>query len=215
MVLDGLMAAVITVWAVFGYRRGFVRQIFTLAGILLVIFVSAPMAEMLENILTKEFDMYFDGRYMRSILLSVSGAVLYLLSYVVGRFLHETLVKGISVAEKTNHILGMVLAVVQALLVIYFVLCIGSIYQTKIQEYAPVIYQAMNDSKGYQVADNNNLLENYTFFQRDIEKKASEEPQNPEKNEKSIDASEQDKTASPQPETSRVRTRTLVRKAAE
>lgn len=167
MILDIILAIIIFVWAVFGYRRGFVRQLFTLAGILLVVFVSAPMADMLEKILTRELDVHMDGRYMRGFLLSASGAVLYLLSHIAGRFMHDTLVKGISLAEKTNHVLGMTLALVQAGLVIYFILCIGSVYQNKVQEYAPNIYQNMTSSIGYTIADNANLLENYTFFQKD------------------------------------------------
>lgn len=165
MVLDIILIAVLFVWAVFGYRKGFIRQIFALAGIILTILGAGALADLLELILTKDVGLII-GHHMRGFLLAASAACIYITCYAIGRFLHNTLVKGIELAEKTNHILGMVLGIVQAALVIYFVLCVGHVIENRIQDHSTGIHQFMTQSRAYQVVSHNNVIENFDFFAR-------------------------------------------------
>ena len=165
MALDIVSLAVLFVWAVFGYRKGFIKQIFTLAGIILTILGAGALADLLELILTKDLGLII-GHNVRFFLISASAACIYIFCYALGRFLHNTLVKGIPIAEKTNHILGAVLGILQAALVIYFVLCIGNIIEKRIEEYSPGIHQFLTQSQAYQICSQNNLIENFDFFSR-------------------------------------------------
>ena len=164
MVLDIICIATVFVWAVFGFRKGFVRQAFALAGVAGVVFLSVPMAEIIQDILSKDMGMVIASRVMRGFLLVVCGTVIYLFCYIVGRFVHNTLIKGISVAETTNHILGTSLGVIESTLGLYFILCLMSMVQDRIKEYAPSVHETMEASKCYALAAKNNFVENSGFF---------------------------------------------------
>ena len=101
MALDIISLAVLFVWAVFGYRKGFIKQIFTLAGIILTILGAGALADLLELILTKDLGLII-GHNVRFFLISASAACIYIFCYALGRFLHNTLVKGIPIAEETR-----------------------------------------------------------------------------------------------------------------
>ena len=165
MVLDIILAVILFVWAVFGYRKGFIKQIFTLAGIILTILGAGACADLLELILTKDFGIIV-GHYSRGFLLVASAAFIYIVCYVIGRFMHNTLVKGIPLAEKTNHILGAILGIIQATLAIYFALCVGSVIDKEIEDHSPGLHQFLNESSSYQIVSHNNLIENFDFFAR-------------------------------------------------
>ena len=167
MVLDIISAAIIFVWAVFGYRKGFIKQAFTLAGILLAMFFSAPLAGIIEHILHDEFNISLTGRHLQAMLLTATAAVIYIVSFFLGHFLHNTLVKGINLAEKTNHILGAVLSITEAAIAIYFIFGVTAAYQNKVEKYAPESHSILDESTVFTVVKNNNLMLKYNFFKRD------------------------------------------------
>ncbi len=184
MIIDIILLIIILVWAIFGYRKGFIKQLFTLAGVVLIIFFAAPIADIAQNVLAKEFDLILTGAYVKGGLLAASSALLYILAHVTGKFLHNTLVKGIPVAESTNHVLGATLGITEAVLVIFFVLSLISIGQNKINEYAPEVQSVISQSKAFQICDKNNLLRNYDFFKSDEPSKSSPaQPAAPEQSE--------------------------------
>ena len=111
--------------------------------------------------------------------------------FLLGRFLHNTLIKGIPIAEKTNHILGAVLGILQATLAIYFILCVGNVIEQRIQDHSPGIHQFMTQSQVYQVFSKNNLIENFDFFSR--WKEASKGKSIPENN-KVLDEKHEDES---------------------
>ena len=180
MILDIILAIVVLVWAVYGYRKGFVRQIFVLAGIIAIVFAAAPMADIVQNILSKEFDLQLTGRYVRSFLLAGCSAILYILMYIIGRFLQATLIKGIPVAEKTNHILGTVLSILASALAIYFILALCAIGNEKIKEYAPAVHNFISSSKCYQITESHNPIQNFDFFKDIKHHEPSQNTPNPE-----------------------------------
>lgn len=166
MILDIILAAIVFIWSIYGYRKGFIKQIFVLAGIVAISLGAAPMADLIEEILSKECSIMLTGRYVRGLLLAGCSALLYIIAFIVGRFLHATLVKGIPLAEKTNHVLGMVLSILASALAIFFILCIFSIGKEKINEYAPSAYHFIEESKCYQIADANNPVQHFDFFSK-------------------------------------------------
>ena len=166
MIIDIIIAAAVLVMAVFGYRKGFLKQAFTLVGILLVTFASAPIAGIIEHILADEFDMVLTGKHLQLMLLSATAAIIYIICFCLGLFLHDTLVKGIEVAEKTNHILGTVLSILETMFAVYFILGTTAAYQDKIEKYTPQFNQVLNESVVFPIVKNNNLLMKYSFFNR-------------------------------------------------
>ena len=166
MIIDIIIAAAILIMAVFGYRKGFLKQAFTLVGILLVTFASAPIAGIIEHILADEFNIVLAGKHLQLMLLSATAAIIYIICFCLGLFLHDTLVKGIEVAEKTNHILGTILSILETIFAVYFILGTTAAYQDKIEKYAPQCNQVLNESVVFPIVKNNNLLMKYSFFNR-------------------------------------------------
>ena len=175
MVLDIICIATVFVWAVFGYRKGFVKQAFALLGVVGVAFLSVPLAEVIETILSKDMAMMITSRFLKGALLAGCGAVIYIFCYVVGRFVHNTLVNGISVAESTNHVLGSTLGVIESSLGLFFFLSLVSMVQDRVKEYAPAAYEFFDESKCYHIAQENNLLKNSEFFTK-YRQKSEEAP---------------------------------------
>ena len=167
MIIDIISAAILFVWAVFGYRKGFIKQVFTLAGILLAMFFSAPLSDIIEHILNDEFNIVLTGKHLQAMLLAATASIIYVICFFLGHFLHDTLVKGIHLAEKTNHIFGMVLAIIEASIAIYFILGITAAYQDKVEKYAPSLNNVLTQSHVYSLVKDNNLMIKYSFFNRD------------------------------------------------
>lgn len=166
MIVDVICLATLFVFAVFGYRKGFVKQIFALAGVAGVAFFSVPLAEIFEAILQKDMGFLLTGRFVRGGLLAASASLIYLFCHLVGRFLHDTLVKGIGFAESTNHILGTVLALIESAIALYFILCLTDTVQDRVKEYAPEVYNAVSQSTAFHIAQENNGLQNSAFFSK-------------------------------------------------
>ena len=180
MIIDIIIAVIVIVWAIYGYRKGFVRQLFTLAGILAVTFFSLPIAEIAEHILADEYNIFLPSRHMELILISTTAAAIYIIVFLIGRFFHETLVKGIKPAEKTDHILGMVLSIIESSLAVYFILCLAANYQDKVQKYAPKVNNVMCESICYTGVKDYNLLSQYHLFKRNSNNQPdSNQPQDP------------------------------------
>lgn len=164
MILDIILTVIIFVWAVFGYRKGFIRQIFVFVGILAVAFGSAPLADIAERIICEEFDIVLTGRYIKMLLLAGCAATIFIVTTLVGRFLHETLVQGIPMAEKTNHVFGAVIGIVSSFITIVFVLSVCAVGHSKIEHYAPGVGQFLSQSPSYQIVLNNNPVLVFDFF---------------------------------------------------
>ena len=164
MILDIVLAAIIFVWAVFGYRKGFIRQIFVFIGILAVAFGSVPLADIAEKIISEEFEIVLTGRYVKMFLLAGCAATIFILTTLVGRFLQETLVQGIPMAEKTNHILGAVIGIKSSFIIVVFILSVCAVGHTKIEHYAPGFGQFLSKSTSYQIVLKNNPVLFFDFF---------------------------------------------------
>ena len=166
MYLDILILFIIFVWAVFGYRKGFIKRLLTLIGMILAIFFSAPAAAIIEDVCANEFHFILAPGNFKGLLLAATAAAIYLLCLGIGHFLHATLVKGIRLAEKTNHILGCVLSIVEATAAIYFILCLTATYLDKVEHYVPASHDVLASSVAFSTAKNNNILPHYNFIQR-------------------------------------------------
>ena len=177
MVLDGVLLAIVVVFGIYGYRKGFVSQAVGLAGLVVVVLFGAPLADIVERVLANEFSIVLPGRHFRLLLVSCVCAVLYLLCSLVGHFLHQTLVRGIKLAEKTNHVVGAALGIVESLVGIYFVLGLASIGEGKIREYAPEVADVLVSSVTYRAVCENNVVDEFGIFLKDrgavLEKKSS------------------------------------------
>ena len=167
MVIDIIVAAIVFVWAVFGYRKGFIRQAFALAGVVLMSLFAAPVANILSALINNELGVPLNSYYAKIGLLAASSCLIYLICIGIGRFLHDTLVKGIKMAEKTNHVLGMILGILESTVAIYFVLCILLIHIDRIGSYAPGFAQKITESHCGNVVANNNLVEQFELFSGD------------------------------------------------
>ncbi len=164
MILDIILVAIIFIWAVFGYRKGFIRQIFVFVGILAVAFGSVPLADIAEKIISEEFEIVLTGRYVKMFLLAGCAAIIFIITTLVGRFLQETLVQGIPMAEKTNHILGAVIGIISSFIVVVFILSVCAVGHTKIEHYAPGFGQFLSKSTSYQIVLKNNPVLVFDFF---------------------------------------------------
>ncbi|MBR4986137.1 MAG: CvpA family protein [Proteobacteria bacterium] len=165
MVLDIILVAVLIVWAVFGYRKGFIKQIFVLAGIVAVVFLAPPLSEIAQKVLQNEFGIVVAGRFLHGLLFAACSSLIYIVSYTIGYFLHDTLVKGIPVAERTNHVLGGTLGVLEAMTASYLILGVFAVGSAKIEEYAPAVYEGISESAAYRAVAGNNIFEHFDYFQ--------------------------------------------------
>ena len=213
MVIDIIVAAIVFVWAVFGYRKGFIRQAFALAGVILMMFFAAPLANILSALINNEFGIPLNSYHAKIGLLAASSCLIYLICIGIGKFLHDTLVKGISMAEKTNHVLGMILGILESTVAIYFVLCILLIHIDRIGSYAPAFAQTVSESHCGKVVANNNLVEQFELFSgnekleiniKPVERPGimdksdkTESPEEPAVDQKPKDSPEQDNIESP------------------
>jgi len=161
MFVDGFILFTLLVLGVYGYRKGFTRQIFALLGIVSVYVFAMPLAAILEKILKNETSIQLPEAYAHVILLSTSAAILYIACFCMGAFLRSTLVQGIRPAEKTDCIFGASLGIVQSALVIFFILCLLNLLSEKVERYAPEAYQVLNQSHAYKMANALNFLEQY------------------------------------------------------
>ena len=164
MILDIILIAALIVWAVFGYRKGFVKQIFVLAGIVAVVFLGPPVSDIAQKVLQNEFGIVVAGRILHGLLFAGCSSLIYIIFYTIGYFLHDTLVKGIPVAERTNHILGATLGVLEAIFASYLILGVMAVGSAKIKEYAPTFHAGVEQSVAYQVVARNNLYEHFDYF---------------------------------------------------
>lgn len=167
MWIDVAAAAVVFVWAVFGYRKGFIRQLIGLLAIVCVVLFASPAADIAARVLADEADIAVPGARMRVLLVSACGAVIFVALSLTGMFLHRTLVKGIKPAEKTDRVLGMSLAVVQAVIAVYAVLCLCALGREKIDKYIPEFGAILDASMSYPSAASFNAFENSPFLRRE------------------------------------------------
>lgn len=161
MILDVILIAILIVWTIAGYRKGFVRQIFSLAGLVLMLFFSRPMAELVADILKHEADIDLLGLHFHAMLVALSASCIYICFYLLGVTLHKTLVKGIKLAEKSDHVLGASLGFIQAFIVCYFSLCLIDGLETKIERYAPNVAQRFSTSKCLKYMEGKNYLASF------------------------------------------------------
>lgn len=165
MILDIILAAALFVWAVFGYRKGFIKQIFVLAGIIAVIFLGPPLSDIVLRVLQNEYGIVVAGRILHGLLFAGCSSLIYIVCYTIGYFLHDTLVKGIPLAERTNHILGATLGILESVVASYLILGVFSVGASKIEEYAPAVHSGIEQSVAYQVVSGNNIFEHFDYFQ--------------------------------------------------
>lgn len=173
MHVDLVLLVIVLVMAVSGYRRGFLRQVFQLAGVVCVAVFSLPLCEIVEKILLNEYGIALPGHRLRMLLMVSCGSVIYILCHAIGRFLHKTLVKGIDFAEKTNRILGAVAGMLSSVVILYFILGIIASGFAKVTEYAPKFADLMNQSVAFQTVSRNNIVEQFDYTQLVIKTKPS------------------------------------------
>lgn len=171
MLVDGILLAVTFVMAVYGYRKGFVHQCFMLIGVAMMMFFSAPLAGIVENILKNEYQIYLPTQHLRSLLAMGCGGFIFVMVSFVGNFLYKTLVKGIKPIESTNRILGAVLGLFSALLALYFILGVVATASDKLAAYAPDVSAAFERSVAYQSVERNNIVPQFEFFSRALKKR--------------------------------------------
>lgn len=169
MILDIILVAVLFVWAVFGYRKGFIKQIFVLAGIIAVIFLGPPLSDIVQKVLQNEYGIVVAGRILHGLLFAGCSSLIYIVFYTIGYFLHDTLVKGIPLAERTNHILGATLGIFESVVASYLILGVFAVGASKIEEYAPAVHSGIKQSVAYQVVSGNNIFEHFDYFQPILE----------------------------------------------
>ena len=181
MIIDIILASIIFVWAVIGYRKGFIHRAFALIGVIFVAAFSAPLANILNAIITIEFNIPLNEHYAKTALLAASACIIYIACYFLGRFLYNNLVKGIKLAEKTNKILGTILGIL--------VICI---HINKVETYIPPLAREIHQSYAGTFVSQNNFVELFELFSPN---KKSEIPQNtdPQASESQKDEPEQTK----------------------
>lgn len=163
MILDVILIAILLVWTIAGYRKGFVRQIFSLAGLVLMLFFARPLAEITAEILKNEADVDLLGLQFHAMLVAICASSIYICFYLLGLILHKTLIKGIKIAEKLDHVLGASLGFIQAFIVCYFALCLIDALESKIERYAPSVALKFSTSKSLKYMEGRNYLA--SFFQ--------------------------------------------------
>ena len=154
MAIDIAALVIVFVWAVFGYRKGFARQLFGLLAIVCVVLFSTPMAQIAEHVLADEADITMPGARMRVVLTSTCAAFIFIAVSLVGVFLRHTLIKGIKPAEKTDHVLGMTLGIIESAIGIYVIMC---------DKYIPEAGIYLDQSAVYRTADAYNAVAESPF----------------------------------------------------
>lgn len=164
MAIDIAALVIVFVWAVFGYRKGFARQLFGLLAIVCVVLFSAPLAQIAEHVLADEADITMPGARMRIVLTSTCAAFIFISVSLVGIFLRHTLIKGIKPAEKTDHVLGMTLGIVESAIGIYVIMCVFAMARDKIDKYVPEAGVYLDQSAVYRTADAYNAVAESPFI---------------------------------------------------
>lgn len=163
MAIDIAALVIVFVWAVFGYRKGFARQLFGLLAIVCVVLFSTPMAQIAEHVLADEADITMPGARMRVVLTSTCAAFIFIAVSLVGVFLRHTLIKGIKPAEKTDHVLGMTLGIIESAIGIYVIMCVIAMARDKIDKYIPEAGIYLDQSAVYRTADAYNAVAESPF----------------------------------------------------
>lgn len=163
MAIDIAALVIVFVWAVFGYRKGFARQLFGLLAIVCVVLFSTPMAQIAEHVLADEADITMPGARMRVVLTSTCAAFIFIAVSLVGVFLRHTLIKGIKPAEKTDHVLGMTLGIIESAIGIYVIMCVFAMARDKIDKYIPESGIYLDQSAVYRTADAYNAVAESPF----------------------------------------------------
>lgn len=163
MAIDIAALVIVFVWAVFGYRKGFARQLFGLLAIVCVVLFSTPMAQIAEHVLADEADITMPGARMRVVLTSTCAAFIFIAVSLVGVFLRHTLIKGIKPAEKTDHVLGMTLGIIESAIGIYVIMCVFAMARDKIDKYIPEAGIYLDQSAVYRTADAYNAVAESPF----------------------------------------------------
>ena len=158
MAIDIAALVIVFVWAVFGYRKGFARQLFGLLAIVCVVLFSTPMAQIAD-----EADITMPGARMRVVLTSTCAAFIFIAVSLVGVFLRHTLIKGIKPAEKTDHVLGMTLGIIESAIGIYVIMCVFAMARDKIDKYIPEAGIYLDQSAVYRTADAYNAVAESPF----------------------------------------------------
>lgn len=164
MAIDIAALVIVFVWAVFGYRKGFARQLFGLLAIVCVVLFSAPLAQIAEHVLADEADITMPGARMRIVLTSTCAAFIFISVSLVGAFLRHTLIKGIKPAEKTDHVLGMTLGIIESAIGIYVIMCVFAMARDKIDKYVPEAGVYLDQSAVYRTADDYNAVAESPFI---------------------------------------------------
>lgn len=164
MAIDIAALVIVFVWAVFGYRKGFARQLFGLLAIVCVVLFSTPMAQIAEHVLADEADITMPGARMRIVLTSTCAAFIFIAVSLVGAFLRHTLIKGIKPAEKTDHVLGMTLGIIESAIGIYVIMCVFAMARDKIDKYVPEAGVYLDQSAVYRTADAYNAVAESPFI---------------------------------------------------
>lgn len=164
MAIDIAALVIVFVWAVFGYRKGFARQLFGLLAIVCVVLFSAPLAQIAEHVLADEADITMPGARMRIVLTSTCAAFIFISVSLVGIFLRHTLIKGIKPAEKTDHVLGMTLGIIESAIGIYVIMCVFAMARDKIDKYVPEAGVYLDQSAVYRTADDYNAVAESPFI---------------------------------------------------
>lgn len=178
MAIDIAALVIVFVWAVFGYRKGFARQLFGLLAIVCVVLFSTPMAQIAEHVLADEADITMPGARMRVVLTSTCAAFIFIAVSLVGVFLRHTLIKGIKPAEKTDHVLGMTLGIIESAIGIYVIMCVFAMARDKIDKYIPEAGIYLDQSAVYRTADAYNAVAEspFTAPKNDSKNDSKDEP---------------------------------------
>lgn len=144
MLFDIIIAIIILLAAVQGYRKGFLKQAFVLFGLVFAIFYTKPLAAILSALFvnTKDSEVSLQSHIA---LTAVSAAIIIVICIIIGELLQRWLVKGIVVAESVNRTLGASLGVIISSVVIFFGLCIFDVFKSPMSHtfsFAGGIYQS-------------------------------------------------------------------------
>ena len=74
-----------------------------------------------------------------------------------------TLIKGIKPAEKTDHVLGMTLGIIESAIGIYVIMCVFAMARDKIDKYIPEAGIYLDQSAVYRTADAYNAVAESPF----------------------------------------------------
>lgn len=156
MIIDILACLLLLAFAVSGYRHGFIRQIFSILGIVSGYFGAVPLSRAFKPLLGTSPEA--QAPIVDLLLISAFAIILYLITILIGRIIYKNLVKGIKPIEKTNKILGCSLAIIKSLIILYATFCFCDYTREPASQYMPALTQQYENSICMKVTHQNNII---------------------------------------------------------